>query len=271
MKKNKFLILSLILCIFYAGLMYYNKQNNIKGEAPVISIQGKDLVTSVKAEAKVLLDGVEASDKEDGFLTNDVFIESISPFNENKKRTITYTVFDSDDNLTRATRNISYTDYKQPSLTLIKPVLVTYIGDKNMFKSFVKADSNVDGNISDQVVVERIYLEGSDYYIDYSVKDSCGGTDHLNLKVDFIDNDKKMNLDIQLSDYLIEVKKGTKIDPLDYVKDVKKRKVSKKELITDIEVTSNYDADKTGIYDILYEIILPNGDYGISKLSVSVK
>ena len=271
MKKNKFLILSLILCIFYVGIMYYNKQNNIKGEKPVITVQGKDLVTSVKAKEKVLLDGVEATDKEDGFLTNDVFVESISPFNDNKQRTITYAVFDSDDNITRVTRNISYTDYKQPKLTLVKPILVTYLGDKNMFKSFVKAESNVDGNLSDQVVVDRVYLEGSDYYINYSVKDSCGGTDYLNLKVDFIDNDKKQNIDIQLSSYFVEVKKGTKIDPMDYVKDVKKRKVSKENLISEIEIISNYDADKAGVYDILYEISLPNGDYGINKLSIIVK
>ena len=271
MKKNKFLILSLILCIFYVGIMYYNKQNNIKGEKPVITVQGKDLVTSVKAKEKVLLDGVEATDKEDGFLTNDVFVESISPFNENKQRTITYAVFDSDDNLTRTSRNLSYTDYKQPSLTLVKPILVTYLVDKNVFKSFVKATSNVDGDISNQVIVDRVYLDGADYYIDYSVKDSCGGSDHLKLKVDFIDNDQKTNLDIQLSNYLIEVKQGTKIDPMDYVKDVKKRKVSKNDLISKIEVTSNYDADQSGIYDILYEISLPNGDYGITKLSIIVK
>ncbi|MGN1343942.1 MAG: hypothetical protein ACI4U3_05140, partial [Traorella sp.] len=113
MKKSLNYILILIIAIliyvlFLGQEMIFTK----KGSSPTIQINQDLIEVSVKASDKQLLQGLSASDPEDGDLTNQIKIESISDLDENMQRSVTYLVFDSDDNMTKATRKIQYSDYQ---------------------------------------------------------------------------------------------------------------------------------------------------------------
>ena len=118
-KKKKLLwIVFGLFCLIYIGFIGYSMISTKIGNAPELTLPQTVLSVDVKADDHQLLQDIKAVDKEDGDLTDKVFIESISSFNENKERTVTYGVFDSDDHLVKATRQIKYTDYQEPTITL---------------------------------------------------------------------------------------------------------------------------------------------------------
>ena len=82
MKNIKFILTVLLLIGLYAlFLVGFKIYNNTENEAPVISIQDEILTVSVKDKENALLQGVSASDSEDGDLTSKIVIDSISEFN----------------------------------------------------------------------------------------------------------------------------------------------------------------------------------------------
>ena len=267
-KNRKFIIIVVMLLVFYGGFVAINEHQANVGSAPQLSVP-KDMITiSVKNQEETLLKGVSAMDKEDGDLTHKVFIETMSPFNENKERTVTYAVFDSDDHLTRKSRKIKYSDYQLPELSLKKPLCYFYINNKEELATYMKATSVVDGDISSKVVVEKVIKEGKIRSAVFSVRDSCGGTDRIKLRLTEVMEHPL--IDINLDKIFLRVKKGTEIDPLSYVKNVEYMGIKYDSLISNIEVESDYNPDKKGTYEFIYYVSRSN-DYGINKLVVVVE
>lgn len=270
MKKNiKFMIFIIVCCVFYIGFVYMSDRKTVVGTFPEFDMEQTDLKLSVNDDESKLLEGLHASDKEDGDLTSQVFVETISNFNEENKRTVTYAVFDSDDNLSRCQRTISYTDYQAPQLTLIQPLSFTYGDSNDVYLQCVQAQSVVDGDISSQVSVVNSYYEGTQQYVEFAVTDSCGTTSRLKLKV--LQPDSQTNITITLSDYLIRVPKGTRIDPEDYIQSVKLANIENQSLRSQIEIMDDYDRNNAGTYEFIYRIKTANGDYGVTKLVVIVE
>ncbi|MCD7946043.1 MAG: DUF5011 domain-containing protein [Clostridiales bacterium] len=78
---------------------------------PVISVPDETLTVSIEDGEDTLLQGVTAQDGRDGDVTSSVLVESISNFYGDEKRLVTFAAFDSDGNVTKATRAIQYSDY----------------------------------------------------------------------------------------------------------------------------------------------------------------
>lgn len=269
MKRSKFIVILLILGVGYGTFLFFMGMDKSVGEKPELSVPSSVLKISVKDQEKVLLKDVQAIDNEDGELTSEVFIENISQFDENKRRTVTYAVFDSDDHLVRKTRQIQYTDYKEPVISLKKALCYYYVTSMNEFKHYVVAKSNVDGDISSQVSVDKVYYEDEQYYVNYSVTDSCGTKVSLRLKADALRQEP--NIEINLSKYLIRVAKGTSINPHDYIKNIKIMGMKDNSLKSAIEIQNDYNPNVPGTYEFIYRISRSNGDYGITKLVVIVE
>lgn len=270
MKKGiRFISIVILLCVFYIAFLFiYDHQQDV-GSEPVITASEAVLKVSVKADEKSLLKGVKATDKEDGDLTDDVYIESISPFDDQQTRTITYAVFDSDDHIVRTTRKLKYTDYKEPEITIKKALCYYYVTSTEEYKDFVSASSSVDGDISAQISVEREIYEGDNHYILYSVTDSCGTKTSLKLKADMMNNNP--NIEIKLDEYLMRVDVGTKINPNRHIEEVETMGMVDNSLISLIEVTTNYNSEVPGMYEFVYRISRSNGDFGMTKLVVIVE
>lgn len=270
MKKNiKYVLCVIMILGIYTLFLFFAQVLHKTGNAPVINAPSSVLQVSVKDKDKVLLNGVTASDDEDGNLTSEVFIESISNFDDQMRRTVTYAVFDSDDNLSRTTRQIQYTDYKAPEINIKKALCYYYVTSSEQYKDYVSAKSVVDGNISSQISVEREFYDGDNHYVTYSVTDSCGMKTSLTLKT--TEQNREPNIDITLKKYLLRVKKGTTINPYEYIKNVNVMGIKNDSLKSLIEIQNDYNPNEEGMYEFIYRISRSNGDYGITKLVVIVE
>ena len=269
MKKSRFIIIVCLCCIVYSVFIYMEKKDNGTGASPMLDVPESVLVASVKDNEKKLLKDVKASDKEDGDITSKVFIESISEFDENKERLITYAVFDNDDHITRATRKMKYKDYQAPKFDILIPLTTVYYGNENYFLNHISATSSVDGNITSKVSFTFNYEETKTSTIQYTVEDSCGVQSSINLNVhDFPDTG---TIDIELYEHLIYVPVGTNLTPSAYIKGVNYMGMESDEMIHDIKIHTDYDKTKKGTYEVIYDINGDGGEYGATKMVVVVE
>lgn len=271
MTNNKKFILTLFLFIgLYALFLVRIKlYDNGENAAPVITIDNEILTVSVKDNESALLNGVSASDAEDGDLTSKIVIDSISEFDEKNYRTVTYVVFDNNDQMAKATRRINYSDYEAPVFDIKAPLVFYYVANNSEFTYFVTANSSLDGNISNKILVENdFYVEGK-REVKYSVTDSCGVKSTITLKADEL-NDIP-SIDFTLSDYLIRVGKGNEIDPYSYIEHIEYMGMDLTNNIENISIQNNYDPTTEGMYEFIYRYTDETGEFGITKLVVIVE
>ena len=269
MKNIKFILCLILLSGLYILFLYQytSKENN--GESPLITIEKEVLTISVKDNESILLNGVIATDFEDGNLTSKIAIDNISHFNENKERTVTYVVFDSDDNMTKATRKIKYIDYESPIIDLDKPLVFYYVGNNDEFKNFVGATSKLDGDLTSKLVIDKRYCITNQCFIDVSVVDSTGTKTERTLKIDELNTIPTITF--ELTDYLIYVPVNTTINPWNYIKKIELMGMDITYQTKNIDIQNNYDSSKPGMYEYIYRFSSSGGDYGIAKLVVIVE
>lgn len=273
-KKNiKYGFILIVLIALYIAFIVMTGFLGDKGKEPEITAPSSVLEVSVEDKEDVLLKGIKANDDEDGNISDKVFIESISAFDDNKQRTVTYAVFDSDDHLVRTTRQIKYSDYTAPVFDIDEALCYYYyLSSNEEYKNFVSAESCVDGDLSSKITVEKNYYKDNVHYVDYSVTDSCGTKESLTLKADELN--KNPNVEITLKKYLKRVKKGTtitEIAPRSNMEEIKVMDMVDDTLKAEVEVTHNYNPDVPGTYEFIYRLSKSNGDYGYTKLVVIVE
>ena len=189
-----------ILTLFV--LYYYQSQILKKKNVPQITFSDKyKTAVSVKSTEMDLLSGILATDIEDGDLSLDVIIESMSNviISEDKKtkvktviRDITYVVCDSDDNVTKVTKEIKYLDYKEPVIESVDKVPVIRERKYADVLACFKATDVIDGDISDLIKIEsldssRENIRRGVFPVVLSVTNSCGDTVYYNTAVTLIE------------------------------------------------------------------------------------
>ena len=277
-KKNRvFLMILAIINMCYLGFIGITKILDIQSSnLPVITFN-KDLVTiSVKDDLKVLLKGVQAIDEEDGDISKNIFIYDISMFDENNERTVTYGVFDSDNQMTITSRKFKYKDYTSPKFSASKPLsglmntITSSLGGSTNEILPIQAVSSVDGDISSKISKTKSETEESVVYV-YSVTDSTGTTETLTVSESINLKELFTNVSIELKNYIIYVKKGSSVDYRSYIDNVKTSIGYQKDLIESVTVESNLDSSKHGVYEVVYTLNRSNGDYGTTKMYVIVE
>lgn len=167
-----------LIVVVVVGIGAYFVHNHIvaMNEPPVFKIEAESDIFSVKATEKDLLDGVVATDKEDGNVTESIIIEGISQFFDDNKRTVTYVAFDSDNNVTKFNRDIKYSDYEAPKFTNKTRIYVPK-GTASEILSEIKVEDKLDGDLSSQVRLEiNTVVTGipGEYPVRASVTNSAG-------------------------------------------------------------------------------------------------
>lgn len=271
MTNNKKFLLTVCLLIglyalFIVGSKMYNKTDNT---APVITIKDEILTVSVKDKEKALLKGVTASDNEDGDLTSKIVIDSISEFDEKNYRTVTYVVFDNNDQMAKATRRINYNDYEAPVFDINTPLVFYYVANNSEFANFVSAFSTLDGNLTNSIIVENDFYIDENREVRYSVTDSCGIKTTLTLKADTLSEVPAINF--TLNNYMIHVDKGTEIDPYSYIEHIEYMGMDLTNNFENISIQNNYDSTTEGMYEFIYRYTDDTGEFGITKLVVIVE
>lgn len=222
MKRSHLIIILLFfISAFLFGFTQVREYMKNAGSPPEISMDTATLEVSVNSTDEELLAGLTAYDPEDGDLTDQLLVESFSRFVSSGRRTVTIGVADSQGKVTEVTRNIVYTDYVAPKFGLTGPLQlpITKCDDP---LALVTASDIIDGDISNNIGISSIpadYGENpGDYTVEFTVSNSAGGRATLPVTVTVYDAREIQGIPtITLSEYLVNVKKGEKIDPWDYV------------------------------------------------------
>ncbi len=237
-------------------------------DAPMISCPNDTLEVSARDPESVLLQGVTASDPQDGDLTDRVIIGGKSKLINNDTAVVTFLVFDSDDNMGTCTRRIRYTDYHRPRFSIEKPLVFTPKEDITLL-DHLSATDVVDGDLTEQIRVSTLAATNNSeiFMISVQVTNSIGDTAWVKLPV-LVKDTNLLAPDIQLTSYLIYVTQGSQFDPLDYVSSVTINGTAVP--LSDITISNTVDTSVTGTYQVTYSH-QSGGHVGTTILTVVVQ
>lgn len=184
------ILIIIVLIIFVMFGFYFVSSRNSTWDSPPEIIFEDDINNelSVDVTEHEIFKGVTAIDKEDGDVTDNMIIESISPFTSNNIRIITYVAFDSSNNVTKETRKISYTDYTSPKIIELSKPEITEQKVSEILK-FFKAEDVIDGDISEKIKVINLTQRTNNpniFDLELSVTNSCGDTTKLESVVNLV-------------------------------------------------------------------------------------
>lgn len=268
--KNRgklFGILTMLFIITGYAVVMYSLESDDGNTKPEITFKEETLMLSVKDTEKKLLEGVKAYDREDGDLSKEIMIDSISPFNQKKERTVKYVVFDRMNQVAEAERKIIYTDYTEPEITLNGPLIVDVLSTTKINK-LVGAVSPVDGDISDKVSVKMGILEGFSFDIQVNVSDSTGTQVTRTFTCEYNRNIYMAN--IALEKYLVKLPVGGSFEAADNINEIAVGNLVQNDLIPFVTIQDNVDYDKPGTYEIRYYLETSKGN-GYTKCIVIIE
>ena len=215
-------MLFIIMTVFFVGYRFMERYED-DPSGPVISV-GEELISvGIHDGEEVLLAGVTAQDKKDGDVTDSLIVENISQFFGDDLRTVTYAAFDEDGHISKATKEIRYTDYTSPRFELTGSLRFR-AGETVNIEKIVLASDCLDGNLSNKVKISAdtaINNRVTGFYtIKYEVTNSAG--DNVVLPIDIeiyepVNNEVELNLDRYLVYY-----EGEEINYKDFLKNVRR-------------------------------------------------
>ena len=211
------LVLLMLAALLWAGYNLYREAASA-GAPPVITFDSDTISFPINSDSSAMLSGVHATDAEDGDLSSEVFVESISRKNADGSVTVTYVVFDDDKNAAKATRKLFYSDYTPPVFSLSAPLIGT-VSNISELAGIMQAYDCIDGDISGVVKVtylDRLTTSVGTYPVEFRVTNSLGDTVYLETELECAPASFN-NAGITLTDYLIYIPEGATFDPVAYV------------------------------------------------------
>lgn len=190
LKKRRYLnivmvMLIIIILFILFSIYYYNTQIGTNKNYPIIEFSDEyKTEISVESTEQDLLKGVTATDVEDNDLTANITIEQMSNLIKGNRREIIYVVSDSDNNVTKVTKEIQYTDYKPPVLKSIARNPVIEERKYSEILDCFRAIDVIDGDISEKIKIESVdtsaeSISSGVFPVEVSVTNSCGDTVYL--------------------------------------------------------------------------------------------
>ena len=261
------IVLLVLLAVAHIATSIYETFSG-RQDAPTVSCPSDTLDVSATDPESVLLQGVTASDPQDGDLTDRVIIGGKSKLISKDTAVVTFLVFDSDDNMGKCTRRIRYTDYQRPQFSVKDPLVFTPDEDITLLNHLTAKDV-VDGDLTDQIRASTLSATDNSevYLISVQVTNSIGDTAWVKLPV-LVRETNPMQPVVQLTSYLIYLDQGSFFDPTDYVSSVT---VSGNEVpLSDISIDSNVDTFVADTYQVTYSH-QSNGHVGTAILTVVVQ
>ncbi len=207
-------ILTVVLCAASAAA-YILSDRYVKRDAgnerPRIEMEEMEVTISVSDPEESIFQGVTASDKEDGDVTESLILESLSNMDKNYARTAVLAAFDSNGNVTKSSRTVYYSDYRSPEFTLSSSLTVQNSKVTDILEG-VEVTDVLDGDLSDQVQLETADSVETEVTEDYPanllVTNSAGDTVNIPLTITACTtSDLAAVPSIELSTYLIYLDK----------------------------------------------------------------
>lgn len=296
------IIIFILTVIGYGAFTIYEKKNADQTR-PEIEMDSPSIVISVNDEESAIFQGMKAYDEKDGDVSENLIVESLSNFYEKGKRTAYIAVFDKDNHVNKITRDVIYEDYEEPVFELTAPFdfpikeTVGGISIQELSQNMSVVDS-IDGDVSGSLRLSSDYILNSakegEYPMEFQVTTSAGYISRLPVTVRIYNTaEETKSPSIELTEYLINVEKGTDIKPGAYVKSLvvdgivynrmkdsdsfvseedgrntERLQIDLKSISID---ASAYDEDTSGTYEIKYRITDSEGNDGVARLYVVVR
>ena len=276
-----------IFVLSLIAFIVFNIVNRVTTDStpPVITSESDTVTVSVAAEESELLAGLTATDDEDGDLTGEIMISSMSNFTEPGKRTISYVVFDASNNASTLTRNLEYTDYTAPQIKLTQPLRYSLneMEDASLTENMSVQDC-LDGDITQQI--RATFNDGSyiamagEYGITVQVSNSAGDTCSVPLTVTVTDPAEEIGKYYpMLSDYIVYAPVGGYVDLTSLL--IGLENSSTQYLFADanpsapggiesVAIGGAVDYNTPGTYTVDYQFTSASGVTGTTKLAVVV-
>lgn len=265
--KQAILILLAILVVVNVVSYFYLGTSQRK-VPPTISCPEEVLEISASDSEAALLNGVIASDKQDGDLTDRIMVGGISKLITKDTAKVTYLVFDSDNNMASCVRRIRYVDYHRPTFAVTEP-LVFATTEEVALLSRLKATDVVDGDISKNIRVSTLEPTANSeiYHVSIQVSNSVGDTSQVTLPVLMLESNP-LRPEIQLTESLVYLDQNAGFTPSAYLRSLRVPGMSPS--IADVTVENNVDTGKPDTYYVTYTYSA-NGSTGTAILTVVVQ
>ncbi|MCI6997572.1 MAG: DUF5011 domain-containing protein [Eubacterium sp.] len=300
MKKVKIVLSALCLLLLIGGWQYLQKKYlQVDLEAPIIRINESVITVSINATDEQLIEGVTAEDNIDGDVSDSILIENVVKKSGGgaNEFLITYVAFDSSNNVGRMSRDLIYSDYRQPHFELTG--LLRFPNNKKIsLFDYIQANDCLDGNITSFITIEgekelEENMKEGIYDYNLSVVNSVGDIAELPIQVEvYEDSYEEQNFrpKILLQSYLEYLEKGSRFNPEDYLDHIidggtwlidygpmisierdgessmVTEKMAKEEKgnwinISQIRIKSNVDTNNPGIYHVTYSYTSDDSGY----------
>lgn len=263
-----FSILVFIAALAVFGIYKYQDFKTTDQVGPRITMDQESITVSVNAGEEELLSGIQAVDKRDGDVSGSLLIESMSNFIEKGRRKITVAAFDSGSHVTKASREIIYSDYQSPRFSLREPLRFP-VGTQDILSGMDVTDV-LDGNLTDKIKISSDYSINTgtpgDYPMLFTVVNSAGDVVNLPVTVQIYDPvAEQQKPQIELTDYLIYVPVGSSVDPAGYVQEITGEGAGWENL----QISQQIDYNTPGVYEVTYQVT-GEGGIGMTRLIVVV-
>lgn len=285
------LIFVVALVVFWFGKMHELANADFAG--PKIEMTETTIMVPAGASEESLLAGVSAVDLKDGDVTGSLVVESKGNFIEKGRREITIAAFDSDHHVTKATREVVYSDYHSPVFSLSAPLKFP-TGVQNIL-SGISAQDVLDGNLTENIKISSEYkldvTTPGTYPMMFTVSNSAGDVVDLPVNVEIFDSSEEaLKPQIMLTQYLVYTSPGVPVNPWEYVRsitmdgneyirsddgifrDMQPEEEQERTEIRpeEVAVIQNFDYGTPGVYEVVYQISGADGIAGTATLIVVV-
>ena len=205
---------------------------------PVIECPEEVLEVSIHDGEQVLLTGVTARDEQDGDLTDRVMVGGVSKLIGGNRAKVTCMVFDSDDNMASLVRQVRYTDYRRPRISLRAPLVFASEKEAKLLEQVMVSDV-LDGDLSEKARVSTLWATEDEgvYSATVLVTNSMGDTAMVEVPVLI-----GRSGGILLRRQVIYLQQGEAFDP----------KAALASDATGVQIQSEVDTAKAGCYWVRY-------------------
>lgn len=261
MKILRLCVSSLFIIVLVMFIIFQFKQLKVDRTMPTIKVESDVIEIGLDVTNEDLLEGVTAYDKKDGDLTSKIIVESISRFIEPGVSIVRYAVCDNDNHAAYATRTIIYTNYTPPRFHL-SDSLVFSISQNINIRNILGAVDSIDGDISNKVIITANEYSANIpgvYYISAKVANSKGDMIMHQFPV-YVEEISLAAPKIELKDYVAYLKVGEDFDVNGNV--LSALSSDGKDLSDRINIDTNLDLTKAGMYEVHYRVSDDNGRIG---------
>ena len=271
--RNVVLLIAAAVLAVVGAVMYVLYERSISSPLnPEISFDKNDIYVTTAAKDSELLQGVTATDPEDGDVTDSVLVEGVSALIGGNTAKVTYVAFDSKNHIGRAQRLVHFTDYEAPEFYLSRPLIFRRSNTVDLL-SCVSAQDMFDGDISHKVICNLVGTSASlaavgTHDVELRVTNSMGDTSRLELQVEVTETDPNP-MELRLKQYIVYISAGDEFVPADYFASYVSNEEVKTE-ITGVKVESTVDTQTPGVYTVTYSVGR-NNDASKTRLVVVVK